>query len=220
MSINSTPCRRPSPYDAEGLPDHLGDHDRLLDARELARTFGGFRGVYRDDPTDQNAEKLPVPPDCHRGRSRDFAMTCFGACLRRAFGVTGLPAAKCFGAVEASGDNLAEPGSGIASLVTGPGRPSGRGHMKLSARPGGAGIDAPLTSTRLVIESVKGGLDGSSPSSLSEAESMAVSATTGPASGGAEAVGGTAGACVCDASRSGPAVEARPSIIRPISRST
>jgi hypothetical protein len=57
-------------------------------------------------------------------------------------------------------------GFSVASLVAGPGRLSRRGHTKSSARPGGATIGSPLTSTGVVIESVKGGLS-LSPSSES-----------------------------------------------------
>jgi hypothetical protein len=130
---------------------------------EPARTFGRLCRAYRDGPIGQNAEKRPVPPNCHGGRSRDLGMACFGACFRRPFGITGSAAAERFSAGKACAGSIGEPGSGVSSLVAGPRRLSRRGHTKSSARPGGPTIGSPLTSTRVVIESVKGGLDGLSP---------------------------------------------------------
>jgi hypothetical protein len=182
----------------------------LLRSSEDRRDSPPHGGFYRDDPMGQNAEKRPVAPNCQGGRWRDLGMACVGACLRWAFGA-GSAAAACF--AEACGGSIGELGSGVASLVAGPGRLSWRGHTKSSARPGGATIGAPLISTWVAIESVTGGFDGLSPSSSSGVESVTVSVTTGPASG--EAFAGTPGARVCGGSgRGSPTGVGRASIIR------
>ena len=179
--------------------------------------FGCLCRAYLDGPIGQNAEKRPAPPNSHGGRSRDLDMACFGVSFRRALGVAGSAAAERFGVDEAFGASIGEPRSGVSSLVAGPGRLSRRGHTKSSARPGGPTTGSPLTSTRVVIESVKGGLNGLSPSSPSGVNSLAVNATAGPASG--EALDGMLGVCVCGRSGAGGPT-GRASIIRRSSRST
>jgi hypothetical protein len=145
-------------------------------------------------------------------------MACLGTCFRTAFEAAWSASAERFDVGEACAGSIGERGSGVASLVAGPGRLSRRGHTKSSARPGGATIGSPLTSTPVVIESVKGGLS-LSPSSESGVDSGAVKATTGPASG--EVRDRMPKACVCGGSGpGGPTAVGWASIIRRSSRST
>jgi hypothetical protein len=80
--------------------------------------------------------------------------TCFG----RTLGAVGPAATKRFGVGEVLGGNVGAAGSSVASLAARPGRSSGRGQAKSSARPVGALIGAPLSSTRVAIGSAEGDL--------------------------------------------------------------
>jgi len=146
------------------------------------------RGTYRDGPSGQNAEGA-VAPNCQGGRSTNFSVGRFDTCFGGALGAVGEEAAERFG--EAPGGNVGEAGSSVGSPAAGPGRPAGRGQMKSSARPVGAVIGAPLTSTRVAIGSA--GLGGPPPNSSSGVESAAFSGTTGPANGRAGTIGGAPG---------------------------